>query len=412
MTTVAVFYVLVLYGCGQKKINTHEIIHLETILDNFVTVNLSEFADSIEYIKLETNDQTVISRIKQIDITKNLILIQDNEGNCILFKENGKFLSRIGKKGNGPGEYQWLEQGKIGNHVVFVLSGNKILTYNFKGEFLQQVNIPYRLSSSWWNNTLFPNSDTTFLLHVPTDIEQYKLIEFNLDGSMIQKYSKKQHIIKIPPANSICSSANIYIHDGRISYKERLNDTLFRIHNSLISPEYIFNIGAYTLLNEANESGGIELKNDKYCIDLMNFVETTDYFFLSLSLGANSPKEFVNEKKINNEVINVGYRWLGIYNKKVKTLRLSKPSGYNDELNYTGIYNDLDGGLSVFPMQRIDDSGFITWFYPYELKSYTSSATFRNKEVKNQEMKDKLMELSKSLSFEDNPVLVRIRMKK
>jgi hypothetical protein len=410
LTTVAVFFVLLLYGCGQKEINSHEIIHLENILDNFVTVNLSEFTDSIEYIKLETNDQAVISRIKHIDIRENLILIQDFEDNCILYNENGKFLSRIGKKGNGPGEYVWLLQGKIGNHVVFVLTYNKILTYNFKGEFLQEINIPYQISAAWLNNSFFPTSDTTFLLQVPFHIEGNQLAELNLNGSVIKKYFKqKSETIRL---GTLDTEANIYIHEGKYSYKCRLNDTLFRIHNTSISPEYTFDFGKYSIPPAA-----INLKFEEYIalltqsMMLQNFIETTNYFFLTLALGANSPKEFVNEKTINNAVMNVGYRWLGVYNKEYKSIRLSKPSGYKDELNYTGIYNDLDGGLSVFPRQRIDDSSFVTWFYPYELKSYTSSAEFRNKKVKNQKMKDRLLELSKSLSFDDNPVLMKVKLR-
>jgi hypothetical protein len=409
LTTVAVFFILLVYGCGQKEINSHEIIHLENILDNFVTVNLSEFADSIEYIKLEMNDQSLISKVMNIDIRENLILLQDNEDNCYLFDENGKFLSRIGKKGNGPGEYQWLNQGKIGRQVVFVLSLNKILTYNLKGEFLQEINIPYQISAAWLNNSFFPISDTTVLLQVPFHIEGNQLVELNSDGSVNKKYFKeKSETIRL---GTLDTEANIYIHEGKFSYKCILNDTLFRIHNTSISPVYTFDYGKYALPAIIFKSVEEYIALSRQSIMLKSFVETTNYFFLSLVLSANSPKEFVNEKTINNEVINVGYRWLGVYNKKDKTLRLSKPSGYKDELNYTGIYNDLDGGLSVFPKQRIDDSSFVTWFYPYELKSYTSSAEFRNKKVKNQEMKDRLLELSKSLSFDDNPVLMKVKLK-
>ena len=410
LLTVAVFFILLLCGCDQKKINSHEIIHLENITDNFVTVNLSEFTDSIEYIKLETNDQSLISKVINVDIRESLILIQDNEDNCILYNENGKFLSRIGKKGNGPGEYQWLNQGKIGRQVVYVLSLNKILTYNFKGEFLQEINIPYQISAAWLNNSFFPTSDTTFLLQVPFHIEGNQLAELNSDGSVIKKYFReKSETIRL---GTLDTEANIYIHEGKLSYKCLLNDTLFRIHNTSISPVYTFDYGKYSLPEINFKSVEEYISLSRPSIMLKSFIETTNYFFLTLALGANYPKEYVNERKINNEVINVGYLWLGVYNKKDKSIRLSKPSGYKDELNYTGIYNDLDGGLSVIPRQRIDDSSFVTFFYPYELKSYTSSAEFRNKKVKNQEMKDRLLELSKSLSFDDNPVLMKVKLKK
>lgn len=409
LTTTAVFFVLLISGCGKKKINSPEIIHLENILNVFEKVNLSEFTDSIKYIKLETNDQSVIGKIIDIDLRENRILILDNEGNCILFNENGKFLSRIGNRGNGPGEYQWLIQGKIGRHEVFVLSGNKILTYNFKGEFLQEINIPYPILPSWHNNSFFPTSDSTILFQVPFHIEGNQLAELNSDGSIVKKYFREKSETR--RLGTLDTEANIYIHEGKFSYKCLLNDTLFRIHDTSVSPVYTFDFGKYSVPPEAmNLSIKEYIALSAQSIMLKSFVETTNYFFLYLSLGANSPKGYVNEKTINNEIINVGYRWLGVYNKKDKTLRLSKPSGFKDELNYTGIYNDLDGGLSVFPMQRINDSSFVTWFYPYELKSYTSSAEFLNTKVKNKEMKDKLLELSESLSFDDNPIIVKIRM--
>lgn len=410
MTTIAVFFFLLIYGCGKKKINSPEIIHLENILDNFVTVNLSEFTDSIEYIKLETNDQFIIGKIIDIDVSEDRILILDNEKNCFLFNKNGKFLSRIGKKGNGPGEYQLLLQGKIGNHVVFVISTNKILTYNFKGEFLQEKNLPYPISAAWLNNSFFPTSDTTFLLQVPFHIEGNQLAELNSEGSIVKKYFRGKS--EINRLGTLDTEANIYIHEGKFSYKCLLNDTLFRIHDTSVSPIYTFDFGKYSVPpNAMNLTIKEYIALSTQSTMLKSFVESTNYLFLHLYLGANSPKDFNNEKKINNEIINVGYRWLGVYSKKDKTLRLSKPSGFKDEINYTGIFNDLDGGLSVFPMQRINDSSFVTWFYPYELKSYTSSAEFLKKKVKNKEMKNRLSKLSNSLSFDDNPVLMKLKLK-
>jgi hypothetical protein len=412
--TLTILLVTVSFSCAQKRTNICEIINIENNLKSFERINLTEFTDSISYINLETTDQSLLSEISNIDIRNNLILILDNRGNCVLFNEDGKFISKIGKKGNGPGEYLFPSIAKLGeNEIIYILSLNKIYVYNLRGEFLQDLVIPYNILSSWLNNSLLATSDTTFLLQVPnySDSTQSKLIEFNTNGSIIKTYGKKQSLRSIG-ASTIHTRSNVYIYNDEISFKEVLNDTIFRIRNSEISPEYILNFGIYSLPGEASKSDPKEFSDLlSRSIILYNFVESLNYIFLQLSFGKNSSKEFDKDKIINNEIIKVGYPVLGIYNKLDKTLRFSKPSGYRDELNYTGLYNDLDGGLNVFPLQRIDDSSFISWVNPFELKLHTSSFEFLNRKVKNQENKYQLLKQSQNLSPNDNPILVKIKIK-
>ncbi|WP_209333004.1 6-bladed beta-propeller, partial [Lunatimonas salinarum] len=72
------------------------------------TINLSEIAESIEYISLETNEQSIFGHIvkpsEQIKFFEKGVLISD-KSRLLHFGYQGDYIGEIGKKGIGPTEY-------------------------------------------------------------------------------------------------------------------------------------------------------------------------------------------------------------------------------------------------------------------------------------------------------------------
>ena len=70
------------------------------------TLRASYFADSVEYIRLQTPKGIYINSLLQhkIIVDDTSILI-NNDKNLLLFKRNGEFIREIGKYGRGPGEH-------------------------------------------------------------------------------------------------------------------------------------------------------------------------------------------------------------------------------------------------------------------------------------------------------------------
>ena len=67
-----------------------------------------DFFNTLTYnfIPLETNDSCLFSEIREVEIVDNKIYIIDNKRSGLLvFDISGKFITKIGNLGNGPGEY-------------------------------------------------------------------------------------------------------------------------------------------------------------------------------------------------------------------------------------------------------------------------------------------------------------------
>ena len=112
-------------------------------------VMLSSIASSVEYIPLETNDSVLIGGvISQVYLTRNYILVTDESHTPYLFDRSGKFLSRLGSRGKGPGEMSGLVssvyvEDQTGRISVF--SSGKLYLFNTEGALLEEIPLTERV---------------------------------------------------------------------------------------------------------------------------------------------------------------------------------------------------------------------------------------------------------------------------
>jgi len=96
----------------------HQVISLDDVKNEI------EFED-IRFIKLETNPDILLGNDIFLKISEDKIFILDKDyQKCVLCYSNvGIFLSKIGKKGKGPGEYIEIRDFIIKNdaHLITVL---------------------------------------------------------------------------------------------------------------------------------------------------------------------------------------------------------------------------------------------------------------------------------------------------
>lgn len=102
--------IMLLYSCSKNE----QIDNVKKLIFN-EEVN-SDIKDLItcKFIPLETTDSCLFGDISAIDIVDNKIYTIDRKGNHLfVFDISGKFITQIGKKGNGPGEYMSLNNFHI-----------------------------------------------------------------------------------------------------------------------------------------------------------------------------------------------------------------------------------------------------------------------------------------------------------
>lgn len=105
-------------------------------------LSLSDIVDHIEYVKLETSPECLISDIVKVAFSENFIAVYARSSRIIkIFTKEGRFLNDIGSVGKGPGEYgyQINHQSIIispnEKYIAFTNYQNKIFLYNIDGSF-------------------------------------------------------------------------------------------------------------------------------------------------------------------------------------------------------------------------------------------------------------------------------------
>lgn len=110
------------------------------------TLNVSIFADTVVYIPLETTKESLVGHIDQIWMNDSLILIDDSDQGLLLFGQDGDFIRKIGKNGRGPEEYLSIFAFDVIRDTIYVSSTGRrgFLKYTFDGSFCGEVKLDYQ----------------------------------------------------------------------------------------------------------------------------------------------------------------------------------------------------------------------------------------------------------------------------
>ena len=399
--------------CSCNRVNTQDpsitYINIEAGYNKMEETKLSQFTDNIKYVKLERIESIDIKGILKFNFTDDYSLISDYN-TCLLFNSEGKFISKIGKEGRGPGEYQLLMNIGFGcGNKIFIQGYMDLYEYNLDGSFSNKYeeSMLYDADGNYIKSWKFIN-DSLVLGRIMNDNGKAKdkALIINKKGEI--KYRFVNYIQK-PNENIFENNASIHQFGGITFFKEVVNDTLFYLSdNNTLVPRYIFNYGKYSPYTqvERNNSRNFENRNSDF-IRIDNLYQTRDFLLLDCYLGnlfvwkRLTPTTVMGYPKTNNTV-----NALGVYNKQTEDLVFCQPTSTDNPLFASGIYNDIDAGPRFFPKQMVNDSTMVMWVPANQLKDHVASDDFKNGSTKYPEKKRKLQELAESLTEYDNPVLM------
>jgi hypothetical protein len=335
---------------------------------------------------------------------------------CLLFERKGKFISQTGKYGKGPGEYTHIAQIKIVNNSILIPDSRKdnIQFYSAAGEYLYSVKAPGEFSSSIHSRNFISDTDTTFFIRIPnrSGTEPFRIAHFDKKGHVIQKYRNTTFFNRQKPVFETSDvSAQFYKLKDKIYYKEMLNDTIWQIEDDNLRVGHVIHMGKYGFSIKDKELP-IPVWHKKLaaeCIAVGYVFECNRYIYLLSNFFLQYPFSFF--RKSNTPGGKAPYEILGLYDKKEDNFFLVKPSYKEDQPEPTGIENDMDGGVNMMPRYIINDTLMVSWVNAFELKLYVASNAFKNSTPKYPGKKKELEQLANSLSENDNPVLMIVKLK-
>ena len=152
---VAIMFFLCILGCtSNKNLNTPKIIGTEKNDNLFVIdldkeeeqlINYSSIFSSVKTIILETSQESLIGNNFKFSVfDKQLYVLNlSNPKDFLLFDDQGKFIKKIGRLGNGPGEYTRVFDFTIDpdNRFIYLLCDWVINKYSTDGTFIEYINL-------------------------------------------------------------------------------------------------------------------------------------------------------------------------------------------------------------------------------------------------------------------------------
>ena len=135
-------------NCGKKSENDDRVNSTITKIKDLSSKS-QKFEDiftSIDTIHFEFTENSVLGSISQICKHPNgyLVLEMHYAKEVYLFDNKGKFLKRLGNKGEGPQEYKmpgFIYVDILGNSYILDSSLRKILLFDVNGSYLNDINI-------------------------------------------------------------------------------------------------------------------------------------------------------------------------------------------------------------------------------------------------------------------------------
>ncbi len=390
---ILIFSLIVLTCQNEQNMDRNKVLIFDLKkLPKVTSIKLSDlgFTD-IEYIQLESREQSMISGTDDLFMRNNLVFSESNFiihrfTSILEFKSNGKFITGIGTKGRGPNEFTAAHDVKFNqtNQDIYLLARwqKKFFVYSENGNLLRTFPITFSPSEfQFIDDKILCYSEN----HMGDIQNSYTLIDTN--GRVIKHFPNK-YPFKNHDAYGIVGENLFYRFNNKLFKKEVYSDTIYSYNNEKFTPHMIIQVGVKLISPKARTEFESRYLAKNFIIPL-NLFEFGDYVYY----------EFVYRFAPNDVLI---YSFIG-----------SKKNTYKALINTDeGFTNDLDGGLNIVPKTIKDDNTIIGWADPLKLKAHVASAAFKNSTPKYPEKKKELEMLANRLKDTDNPVLILVRLKK
>lgn len=388
-----IILVMLLLGCtSPDKQNIKEIkndlyiIDIESVVYKEHDILLSEIADNIEYIPLETRTDNVIDNIIQLELTESYIFVCD-KNRLLQFARDGKFIRQIGNNGHGPGEYSSIIHFSVNEtaNTIIVQGEFKMNRYDMDGNFIRNE------SNSGAN---------MFVFYSPTRMAFYRVNDKNNPVNLVIKDQNLMPLYKFQNRNprrktsAKFSNAPLYVFENELYFKENYNDTVYLVRDSLLIPHIIYKEGKllierdFDLRSTGNVTGLIQ-QLEKIKDRLINeAIFETKHFVLTSYYRGLDPRETKYTRVLFNKIKN-----------EARTLREKE------------FLNDLDGGVNFWPEYSFEDSIMISHCEAFEMRNFIATEAFKISNPKYLQKKRDLENIARNLMENDNPVLMLVKLK-
>tara|TARA_R110001592_G_scaffold62119_7_gene189841 strand:- start:465 stop:1607 length:1143 start_codon:yes stop_codon:yes gene_type:complete len=275
-------------------------------------VDLVDFIDEVEVMRLEETDNSLLAMVAGVEITNDRILIPHGNGDLIFFSKTGEYQSTFNRQGQGPEEYErlgsvWADANRIG-----IFDGTSIFQYDFDGNFLGSSKLSNNVSA------VYPTPDGYALDasgKVTNDSLQYNVI---LVDEVLKPQVMLNPFVDFPPFG-FRMAANVFSsYKNGLLYHAALSDTVFLLEGQKMAPLFNIDFGENWIWNDksliGNRSKAMKAIGERQA-DVFAFAPFVDESFV-----------LFNSRNINDYIIinraTSNYQRLKVSKKDVRNFQL------------------------------------------------------------------------------------------
>ena len=403
---LAVFTVRVLiFGCTSKNQkysrsfdDPTEFYEIDFVkcFDTKQKMNISEIAETVEYIELKTPYDLVIARTSDVVLFEDYLLIT-SRGVAYLFHKSGQFIRQIGAKGQGPGEYNVAGGIAIdpAKKEILVITTNGLLFYNFDGVFLRGIKLPFYFTEfGGISDSIIWMADK-----IATNTRKYKAFAIlsNASGDTLASIPNRYYGKKTSGIPSIALDASVryfYQYNESLYFKgNSSNDTIWKLSGINATPHAYINMGKYKLPFEYEFWVSVDehIRNSDRYWGVKSVQEDDNCFFLfSRNLKMREPTPETERTPSRNLSAYIVYD-------KIK----KRGFAASDE-NGTGLTDDIMGGPPLWPLWVSDG---------YYINAVEAEALLEKVASGNYSPAAPLKELLSRIDEDTNQILILCRKK-
>jgi hypothetical protein len=273
---------------------------------------LSKFVNSVSYVPLETNPETIFGGLIDYEVNERYIIVRHHRvgpSRILLFnRNNGKFIREIGKYGKGPGEYTYhcyIPFNKKINAIYAADNSRNLLVYDSLGKYINRINVYNVLERGG-----VTASERSITFERTLDDTIYVGLFVNGFGTERNKVAllTKSRLLKVFPNYQSLNSKTIgpgfssqrrfmepYINwDNKLYFYQPYCDTLYQITKDLLIPRYYFDWGKYNV--SRSEAVGLSIKDLQQKFFIYDIFENSKYTFAYVLFNAKIYLCYIDKK--------------------------------------------------------------------------------------------------------------------
>lgn len=206
------------------------------------TVPLSTIVEDCKLIRFEDKDEALF-KLWMVTVTDNYIGVRPYGSPFKLFDRSGKYLGDIGKKGNGPGEYNIAIYDEVidekNKRIYFApFTGDKILVYDLSGKHIKDIKLPFSVQKP----KISVSDNIITIVHMPFTHDKVFAMQIDMNGKLLKEVAPTEQM----RVNTFDGELFSFRNTKNFEIQHTSLDTLYHFDNQKLTLTPVFTTNKFT----------------------------------------------------------------------------------------------------------------------------------------------------------------------